>query len=187
IALERLMQLIHRLRPMDRQVMLRYLEDMDAESIGEITGISAGNVRVLIIVFVLFVHGVYERIGWGLVIAGLLYVLGYLVYENAQRMRDESINNCLRFYRRALERKRQHVRHTAVAAIMLVAGAIMVVLPGVVLILQYPVGNIWIKLAPFWIILALWGLAYYLMRRRIRDEFRREFATLERLEKDFGK
>jgi RNA polymerase sigma-70 factor (ECF subfamily) len=48
IALERLMQLIHRLKPMDRQVMLLYLEDMDAESIGEITGISAGNVRVLI-------------------------------------------------------------------------------------------------------------------------------------------
>jgi hypothetical protein len=40
--------LIHRLRPMDRQVMLLYLEDMDAESIGEITGISAGNVRVQI-------------------------------------------------------------------------------------------------------------------------------------------
>jgi RNA polymerase sigma-70 factor (ECF subfamily) len=48
IALDRLMQLIYRLKPMDRQVMLLYLEDMDAESIGEITGISAGNVRVLI-------------------------------------------------------------------------------------------------------------------------------------------
>jgi len=48
IALDRLMQLIHGLKPMDRQVMLLYLEDMDAESIGEITGISAGNVRVLI-------------------------------------------------------------------------------------------------------------------------------------------
>jgi RNA polymerase sigma-70 factor (ECF subfamily) len=48
IAIDRLMQLIHRLKPMDRQVMLLYLEDMDAESIGEITGISAGNVRVLI-------------------------------------------------------------------------------------------------------------------------------------------
>jgi len=48
IALDRLLRLIHRLRPMDRQVMLLYLEDMDAESIGEITGISAGNVRVLV-------------------------------------------------------------------------------------------------------------------------------------------
>lgn len=48
IAIDRLLQLIHRLKPMDRQVMLLYLEDLDAESIGEITGISAGNVRVLI-------------------------------------------------------------------------------------------------------------------------------------------
>jgi RNA polymerase sigma-70 factor, ECF subfamily len=48
IAIDRLLQLIHRLRPMDRQVMVLYLEDMDAESIGEISGISAGNVRVLI-------------------------------------------------------------------------------------------------------------------------------------------
>lgn len=48
MAIDRLVQLIHRLKPMDRQVMLLYLEDMDAESIGEITGISAGNVRVLI-------------------------------------------------------------------------------------------------------------------------------------------
>jgi RNA polymerase sigma-70 factor (ECF subfamily) len=48
IAIDRLLQLIHRLKPMDRQVMLLYLEDMDADSIGEITGISAGNVRVLI-------------------------------------------------------------------------------------------------------------------------------------------
>ena len=48
IAIDRLVTLIHRLKPMDRQVMLLYLEDMDAESIGEITGISTGNVRVLI-------------------------------------------------------------------------------------------------------------------------------------------
>src|SRR4030095_6990225 len=39
LALERLYQLIHQLKPMDRQLMLLYLEDMDAASIGEITGI----------------------------------------------------------------------------------------------------------------------------------------------------
>jgi RNA polymerase sigma-70 factor (ECF subfamily) len=42
-ALERLLQLIQRLKPLDRQVILSYLEGMDAASIGEITGISAGN------------------------------------------------------------------------------------------------------------------------------------------------
>jgi RNA polymerase sigma-70 factor (ECF subfamily) len=48
LALERLLGMIHRLKPMDRQLMLLYLEDMDAASIGEITGISAGNVRIQI-------------------------------------------------------------------------------------------------------------------------------------------
>jgi RNA polymerase sigma-70 factor (ECF subfamily) len=43
-ALERLLQLILRLKPLDRQVMLLYLEDVDAASIGEITGLSERNV-----------------------------------------------------------------------------------------------------------------------------------------------
>ena len=45
IALERMMSIIHRLQPIDRQLMLLYLEDVDATTIGEITGISPGNVR----------------------------------------------------------------------------------------------------------------------------------------------
>jgi RNA polymerase sigma-70 factor (ECF subfamily) len=44
IDLERVLALIHRLRPPDREVMLLYLEDLDAASIGEITGLSARNV-----------------------------------------------------------------------------------------------------------------------------------------------
>src|SRR5262245_1953628 len=42
--LERLMALVQRLNPLDRQIMLLYLEDMDAASIGEVTGLSPGNV-----------------------------------------------------------------------------------------------------------------------------------------------
>ena len=44
LALERLHGLIATLRPLDRQVMLLYLEQLDASSIGEITGLSAANV-----------------------------------------------------------------------------------------------------------------------------------------------
>ena len=44
LAMERLLRLIHRLQPIDRQIILLYLEGMDAASIGEITGVSAGNV-----------------------------------------------------------------------------------------------------------------------------------------------
>ena len=43
-ALDRLHALIQRLKPLDRQVMLLYLEQMDAASIAEITGLSAANV-----------------------------------------------------------------------------------------------------------------------------------------------
>jgi RNA polymerase sigma-70 factor (ECF subfamily) len=43
-TLERLHALIQRLKPLDRQVMLLYLEQLDAASIAEITGLSAANV-----------------------------------------------------------------------------------------------------------------------------------------------
>jgi RNA polymerase sigma factor (sigma-70 family) len=46
--LARLMNLIHTLKPPDRQVMLLYLDDIDAQSIGEITGLSAGAVATKI-------------------------------------------------------------------------------------------------------------------------------------------
>jgi RNA polymerase sigma-70 factor (ECF subfamily) len=48
MALERLLELIHQLRPPDRELMLLYLEDVDAPTMGEIMGMSAGNVRVQI-------------------------------------------------------------------------------------------------------------------------------------------
>jgi len=42
--LERLLELIQRLAPLDRQVILSYLEGLDAAETGEITGLSPGNV-----------------------------------------------------------------------------------------------------------------------------------------------
>jgi len=44
LALDRMMTLIHRLVPLDRQVILLYLEGLDAASIADITGIRPGNV-----------------------------------------------------------------------------------------------------------------------------------------------
>lgn len=48
LSVERLLELIHRLQPLDRQVMLAYLEGMDAVSIAEITGLSSRNVATKI-------------------------------------------------------------------------------------------------------------------------------------------
>jgi len=43
--IERLLRLIHQLKPPDREIMLLYLEDLDAAAIGEIMEMSAVNVR----------------------------------------------------------------------------------------------------------------------------------------------
>lgn len=48
MALERLLKLVQKLKPLDRELVLLYLEGMDASSIAEITGVSAGNVRIQI-------------------------------------------------------------------------------------------------------------------------------------------
>jgi RNA polymerase sigma-70 factor, ECF subfamily len=45
-ALERLSMLIQRLKPLDRQIIVSYLEGMDASSIGEITGLSPANISM---------------------------------------------------------------------------------------------------------------------------------------------
>ena len=47
-TLEKIYRLIHELPPVDRQVMLLYLEDVDAATTAEITGLSAGNVATRI-------------------------------------------------------------------------------------------------------------------------------------------
>jgi RNA polymerase sigma-70 factor, ECF subfamily len=46
INLERLSALIQQLKPLDRQIMVSYLEDMDAAAIGEITGLEPANVAM---------------------------------------------------------------------------------------------------------------------------------------------
>jgi RNA polymerase sigma-70 factor (ECF subfamily) len=47
-TLDRLWELIQRLKPHDKQVILLYLEGLDAASTGEITGFSPGNVATKI-------------------------------------------------------------------------------------------------------------------------------------------
>jgi RNA polymerase sigma-70 factor (ECF subfamily) len=47
-ALERLSEMIQRLKPLDRQVMVSYLEGLDAATTAEITGLSPANVAMKI-------------------------------------------------------------------------------------------------------------------------------------------
>jgi RNA polymerase sigma-70 factor (ECF subfamily) len=45
-GLERLSMLIQRLKPLDRQIIISYLEGMDASSIGDLTGLSQANISM---------------------------------------------------------------------------------------------------------------------------------------------
>lgn len=47
-SLQRLLALIERLKPVDRQVILLYLEDLSAEAIGEVVGLSPENIATKI-------------------------------------------------------------------------------------------------------------------------------------------
>lgn len=47
-TLDRVYELIHELRPIDRQIILLYLEDVDTPAIAEITGLTARNVATKI-------------------------------------------------------------------------------------------------------------------------------------------
>jgi RNA polymerase sigma-70 factor (ECF subfamily) len=44
LALRRLMKIVQGLNPLDKQVMLLYLEDLDADAIGDVTGLTPGAV-----------------------------------------------------------------------------------------------------------------------------------------------
>jgi RNA polymerase sigma-70 factor (ECF subfamily) len=48
MSLDRLLGLIHSLKPLDRQIVLLYLEGLDAASIGEVTGSSPGGIATKI-------------------------------------------------------------------------------------------------------------------------------------------
>lgn len=45
-ALQRLSQLIRKLKPLDRQIMISHLEELDAATIAEITGLSPANIAM---------------------------------------------------------------------------------------------------------------------------------------------
>jgi RNA polymerase sigma-70 factor (ECF subfamily) len=47
-AFDRLFQLIHELKPLDRQIMISYLEDLDAGAIADIVGLSPANIAMKI-------------------------------------------------------------------------------------------------------------------------------------------
>ena len=127
---------------------------------------------IFISVSIRYVHEIFPLVGWLLVIGSSLYILGFTLFENLREGRAErfdtslGMSSSLQFYRRLLEQKRHRARYMAIAAVPLVIGAVMNTIPAIVLTIQYPVGNIWVRLVPFFVILVSWLLLFAMIRRR---------------------
>jgi len=145
---------------------------------------------IFITVSIRYVHEVFPLVGWLLVIGASLYILGFTLYENRREQQAERFDtssgmiSSLQFYRRLLEQKRHRARYMALAAVPLVIGAVMNTIPAILLTIQYPAGNIWVSLVPFFVILVSWLLLFAMIRRRFYREMRGELEMVEAMEKD---
>ena len=145
---------------------------------------------IFISVSIRYVHEIFPLVGWLLVIGASLYILGFTLFENLREGRAErfdtslGMSSSLQFYRRLLEQKRRRARYMAIAAVPLVIGAVMNTIPAIVLTIQYPAGNIWVRLVPFFVILVSWLLLFAMIRRRFHREMRRELEMVEAMESE---
>jgi len=145
---------------------------------------------IFITVSIRYVHEIYPLVGWLMVIGAMLYILGFILVESLRERRAERFDSSvgmfssLQFYRRLLEQKRRRARHMAIAAIPLVIGGVLNTIPAILLTIQYPVGNLWIRLIPFFATLGGWLLLFGLIRRRFHREMRRELEMVDAMERE---
>jgi hypothetical protein len=138
------------------------------------------------------------RFGWGLVIAGAIFLLLPLLSENHKLMwsgnlaANAGLTTCLNFYRNMLERQRRlrigrRRRLVGIGTILLFVGLFVLLIPPFRVFYQSlhePAGpnlKAWI---PLLVILAIWVIAYIRIKKRDRTWLRREFETLEALEQE---
>jgi len=145
---------------------------------------------IFITVSIRYVHEIYPLVGWLMVIGAMLYILGFILFDSMRDRRAERFDSnvgmyrSLQFYRRLLEQKRHRARHMAIAAIPLVIGGVLNTVPAILLTIQYPVGDVWIRLIPFFATLGGWLLLFGLVRRRFHREMRRELEMIEAMERE---
>lgn len=88
------------------------------------------------------------------------------------------------FYRRELERKRDYGRHIWIRSGLWLCflGLALVVAPGLIAAIQSP--RLLLNMAPFFLLMAIWIISFFFLRKREREKLRREIDELERLKID---
>jgi len=138
------------------------------------------------------------RIGWGVVILGAVMVLVPSIYESYRMISrgtlatNAGVTTSLDFYRNILERQRSLLigRRSLVwraGTGMVLIGLAVLIIPEIqrfYRLLQGPERPSLLVWMPFGVILTLWVAAAVVISRRQRSWLRREFESLEALEKN---
>ena len=130
------------------------------------------------------VQEVVPRIGWGVLsLWGLYHV--YQAYKwiwPGRLAADATLSTSLDFYRRELERKRDYGRHIwrRSGLAFCFAGLALIVIPALIKALETP--RLLPNAVPFFVLLVIWFVVFFSMRKRNQQKLQREIDELKALE-----
>jgi hypothetical protein len=131
------------------------------------------------------VQDVIPRIGWGVMSLWGLYG-AYAAYKWIWPRRlaeDATLGTSLDFYRSELERRRDYERHIwrRSGLIYCFAGVALALIPELIPALETP--RLLLKAAPFFVLLVLWFVLFFYIRKRNRLNLQREIDELNAVAK----
>ena len=140
------------------------------------------------IVFVFFAwnfskaHEVVPRAGLGLISLWGLY-FAYQAYKRIWRPTpDTALDATLESYRSELEKQGDYARHVwrRSGVTFCFLGLALVVVPGLIKSIEHP--GLLMNFVPILVLLALWFVAFFFIRRRDRQKLQREIEALRAFE-----
>jgi hypothetical protein len=125
------------------------------------------------------------RIGWALLSLWCLFS-AYQAYKwiwPSSLAADATVGTSLEFYRRELERRRDYVQHIWRRSGLwwCFLGLALVILPAMMASLKNP--RLLLNAAPFFVLLSVWFVAFFSIRKRQRRGLQREIDELNALQR----
>jgi hypothetical protein len=132
------------------------------------------------------VQELIPRIGWGLLSLWGIYS-AYQGYKWIwpRRLRPEAtVSASLAFYRTELERRRDYVLNMwrRAGLTFCFIGLAMVTVPALIKALEAP--RLLLNVVPFFVLLTIWALAYFPVRKRKRQALQQEIDKVNALERE---
>ncbi len=128
---------------------------------------------------------VIGRIGWGMLSLWGLYA-AYQAYKwtwPGRLAADATFSTSLDFYRRELERKHDYARHVwrRAGLTFCFAGLALAIVPGLIRAFKTP--RLLLNMAPLFVLLVIWFVVFFSMRRRNQRKLQGEIDELKMLER----